>query len=652
MCGIAGIWNLNRNQIGEETAANFLNSMKDRGPDGAGLTFLEENSLFLGHRRLSILELSDLGKQPMRFAEHLYITFNGEIYNFIEIRQQLIAKKYSFKTDSDTEVLLAAYHAWGKEMLSRLNGMFVFCIYNAHDKKMLLARDRFGVKPLHYTFNGGCFAFASETFAFRYLDGFKRVVNAQHLAISIDNPEHLEGTGHTIYHDVFQLLPGHLIELDINTKRVNQQQWWATSMNLVDVPKTYEGQVERFKELFNDACRIRLRSDVPVASALSGGLDSSAIYCTINELLSKGQVDRLGQKVQKAFVAWYPNTPNDERAFAEEVLKFTNTEAVFIETAYSDLVNELTKTTVRFDAISGTPIMCATDVYKAMAANGYKVSMDGHGADEMLYGYKQMVMDAYETAVRNGDKQSQMDLLDIYTGLFFDDKKAYASSYLSNYGNNFRSSFLKSRIKKILTPFTGKSLVRNEYEAWKTKQLTSPWLMNRIYDLMPSLSLKHYAGHLDGDAEAHTYNMFHYTSLPANLRDFDRASMQSSIEIRSPFMDYRLVSFVFSLPLKSKLGGGYTKRILRDALVNQMPESIRTRKLKIGLSAPLVHWFNGSLKEYLADTVNSGSFQSQSYWNGKELATYVNNMSKEGWSDFMDCAAIWKYINAHMILSK
>ena len=650
MCGIAGIFNLNKKPINQEEALPFLNALSDRGPDGYGASFLEEGSIFLGHRRLSILELSDLGKQPMKFNEHLHITFNGEIYNFIELRKELEVKGYVFKTQSDTEVLLAAYHAWGLNMLQKLNGMFVFALYDEKTKKLLLARDRFGVKPLHYLFDGKRLAFASETFAFRFLNGFKREFNSAHLSIAIHDPEFLEGTGHTIFKNLYQLLPGHYMEVGVDSRAIEQKRWWVTANNLVQVPQTYEDQVEQFKEIFTDACRIRLRSDVPVASALSGGLDSSSIYCIIHKLLNEQTLTRTHASKQKAFIAWYPGTPNDERQYAEEVLKYTQGDGVYLETDHSDLVNELTRTTYRFDAIGGTPVMCASDVYKFMYQSGYKVSMDGHGADEMLYGYKQMIMDAYQTAIINGDKSGEKESFNTYCGLFFDNEKEYAKNYLLNYGNMYRSSGLKGAVKKLIG-FQSGSKAGNLYQNFNGKELGDAWLLDRKANLLPTLSQDHYKGFVDGDASQRTYNMFHYTSLPANLRDFDRASMQYSVEIRSPFMDWRLVSYVFSLPVSSKIGDGFTKRILRDAMRGQMPESIRTRKLKIGLSAPLPSWFNGTLKPFIRDLVNSSEFQSQPYWNGKEIAALVRERESTGWNDFFECSRVWKYINAYLLMT-
>lgn len=653
MCGIAGIWKFNGGAVDIEQLTAFTDSMKDRGPDGSGYSLFNENRLGLGHRRLSIIDLTECGKQPMSYGDGRYwITYNGEIYNFLEIKRNLKQKGYVFTSESDTEVILAAYDCWGKDCLKEFNGMFAFAIWDQKRECLFIARDRFGVKPLHYHFSKGWFAFASETYAFGFLQGFNKRVDDRLLAISVDDPQYLEGSGYTIFENIRQLLPGHYMEVFNNAKEIEQKRWWDTRKNLVKYPSGYEKQVEEFGRLLGEACRLRLRSDVPVASALSGGLDSSAIYCIINELLRKGSDERVPAEAQQAFVAYYPGTPNDEKKFAEEVVRFTGGRAEYVETDFKNLVNELISTTVRFDAVGGTPIMCATDVYKAMNRKGYKVSLDGHGADEMLYGYKQMVMDAYQDAVMSGDKLMEEDIIDTYTGLFFPGQWEWAKIYLSKYGDQIRPRGAKKYARMLLPGVVKRRETYNIFDKSRGETLKDKWLDQNVYKGLSPLSKEHYQGNINGNSEQKAYNLFHYTSLPVNFRDFDRASMQSSVEIRCPFVDWNLVSFVFSLPTGSKVGNGFTKRILRDALKGRVPESIRTRKLKIGFSAPLPSWFSGELKEYIADEVNSSEFLQNPVWDGASINKLVTERQKSGWTDFNECSRVWRFLNAHIILNK
>jgi asparagine synthase (glutamine-hydrolysing) len=652
MCGIAGIWNLDGRPVNYSELRKFTDSLIDRGPDGSGYKILDGDSLGLGHRRLSILDLSDAACQPMSYSDGRYwITYNGEIYNFIEIAKELKSKGYVFSSDSDTEVILAAFQCWGKPFLHKLNGMFAFAIWDSAEKKLLLARDRFGVKPLHYRFENRRFTFASETFAFKFLEGTPRQIDESKMAIAVSNPDYLEGSGHTIFQGLYQLLPGHYMELSPTSASAVQRKWWETLDHLPAVPKDYSTQVERFIELFEDACRIRLRSDVQVASALSGGMDSSAIFCIVsNYLKSEINNQRIANKLLHAFIAYFPDTPNDEKRFAEQVIGYTCGNATYVEPDYTNLISELQNTTHRFDAIAGTPIMCATDVYKAMYKDGIRVSMDGHGADEMLYGYKQMVFNAYQTATLKSDRTYANDLLQTYTDLFFDDQKTEAAKALDGYGKSIAPKWTKKVAMKIVPKLVEKRNSINFYDALCGQSLRHGWLdINGNMHLDP-LSASHFRNFRTGNAERDTYNLFHYTSLPVNLRDFDRASMQNSIEIRSPFMDWRLVTYVFGLPLKSKVGSGFTKKILRDAMKGKMPESIRTRKLKIGLSAPLQSWFNGPLQEYLLDITGSAGFRSTGIWRGNEIHKFVHDKSGSGWASFDECSPVWKYVNAYIVL--
>ncbi|MCW3078456.1 MAG: hypothetical protein JWO32_3065, partial [Bacteroidetes bacterium] len=283
MCGIAGIYYLNQQAVNTEDLTRFTDSMKHRGPDGSGYELYANNSLGLGHRRLSILDVSEAGKQPMHYLGRYAITYNGEVFNFVEIKNELTTKGYQFSTQTDTEVILAAYHEYGTDCLLKFNGMWAFAIWDKKEQTLFLARDRYGVKPLHYVYlPGKLFAFASETIAFKHLEGFTRSFDEQNLVTAIQSSSYIEASGKTIFKSIQQLLPGHQASISAN-KELNIKRWWNTADHLVTVESDYARQVEAFKELFFNACKIRMRSDVTIASALSGGLDSSSVYCTLQQ---------------------------------------------------------------------------------------------------------------------------------------------------------------------------------------------------------------------------------------------------------------------------------------------------------------------------------------------------------------------------------
>jgi asparagine synthase (glutamine-hydrolysing) len=655
MCGIAGIWRF-KEKVQIDEIRSFTDSMLHRGPDGAGYEVCEKDNLALGHRRLSILDLSDSGKQPMYGLDNRFcITYNGEVYNFIEIKKELESCGFSFKTETDTEIILAAFYKWGNACFKKFNGMWAMAIWDDHEKTLLLCRDRFGVKPLHYTFEyDKHFAFASETLAFRYLNGHKQQLNADRFVNAIQDMATVEAMGYTIYEKVFQLLPGHLLKITKNTTQIKQERWWHTYDNLVPVPDTYNQQVEQFNDLFQNACKIRMRSDVPLASALSGGVDSSSVYCMLHHLMSaQGSHERAANNWQKAFVGIFPNTTVDEKKYADEVINYIGVPPVYVPPDYTNLADDIVRYTKQMDAITNTPITVVSDIYKAMHKSGIVVSMDGHGADELMFGYVNSIKEVYYQAEIDKDKEFADDILTTYLETLFQDVRVKEKEALVK-----RGELIVSFEKRLLAQSPAKKMLKRSLAALKAKPVlfnnafySSDWFPNLKQPLLKSLSDKPYnfSGMRRDDLELALD--FHLTDIPYNLRDFDRGAMFNSVEIRMPFMDYRLVSFLFSLPTKSKIGHGYTKRILRDAMKGKMPESIRTRKLKIGLGAPIDVWFNHELKELLCDSVNSEKFKSAPYWNSSDITSFVNSKIKnKSMFSYEESAHLWNVLNGYLLL--
>lgn len=655
MCGIAGIWRFN-SALNKDELRDFTDSIQHRGPDGAGYELFEKDNIGLGHRRLSILDLSEAGKQPMYGLDQRYcITYNGEVYNFIEIRKELELEGFVFKTATDTEVILAAFYKWGDNCFKKFNGMWAIAIWDAVEKSLLLCRDRFGVKPLYYTFTrGGQFAFASETVAFKKLTNHKRNFDTQNFVYAMQDMATVEAMGYSIYESVFQLLPGHFIKLNSNTKEIHQQRWWHTYQNLVKVPVKYDEQVEYFYELFKDACKIRMRSDVPIASALSGGVDSSSVYCMLHHLMSQqGDKERINENWQKAFVGIFPNTLIDEKKYADEVINYIGVPGVYVAPDYKNLSSDIVKYTRQMDAITNTPITVVSDIYKAMHNNGVVVSMDGHGADELMFGYVNSIKEVYYQAVLDGDKAYADDILTTYLDTLFEENRAKEKesvikrgkiiadfeSKLKNQGTLIKSlKYFKAQFGSKLPLFNGSFQSSAWYKSSGPVRLNS--LSNKPYDFK---GMKRDELELALD--------FHLTDIPYNLRDFDRGAMFNGVEIRMPFMDYRLVSYLFSLPTTSKIGKGYTKSILRDAMKDKMPESIRTRKLKIGLGAPLDNWFNNELRPLLLDSIHSTTFKEAPYWNANEIVQFVDDKIKTGAGfDSREAHKLWNVLNGYLLM--
>lgn len=622
MCGIAGIYQFNQEKVYLQDLQMFTDSMVHRGPDGAGYELLADDKLGLGQRRLAILDLSESGHQPMYTPDQRYcITYNGEIFNFQDIKNELITLGFTFNSESDTEVILASFHQWGKDCLKRFNGMWAFAIWDNSEQELFLARDRFGIKPLYYLYEPEKrFVFASETRAFKYLNGFNRQIDNSLLDMNLKDPYALEGLGYTIFKNILQVLPGHYMVIKPKQK-VQQIRWWHIADHLVEVPKTIEEQTEKFYEIFRDACKIRLISDVPVATALSGGLDSTAVYSTVYDIMQKEALNRVNKESQSAFTAVFPGMPQDERMYAQIAADYTGGPITFLESENSGLAELVEKETELCDFINVSPISSISAVYKGMRANGIVVSLDGHGVDEMLYGYRDMVYSLYNNALWNENTETSENYRRVLMSMYHHDqqKDIIAKFDKQITEKKIRDSSLVNKIKKIL----------------RTAPVNSEYLTEQL----PSLSDKPYDFSGFPLDKRMVLNEFFQHTLPALLRNFDRAGMMNSVEIRMPFMDWRLVSYIFSLPTESKIGDGFTKRIVREAMKGRMEESLRTRTYKVGIGSPVEYWFNGKLKEWVLDTLKDNQLKNEA-----ELS-----LKKDGkWSTLI-VRNLWQSINAELI---
>ncbi len=389
MCGIAGIYEFAR-AVDPDELDRFTDSLAHRGPDGRG-SFIDGN-LGLGHRRLAIFDLSHAGRCPMRYiapdGKTLWITYNGEIYNFLELRSELAARGYRFATETDTEVILAAYHFWGKECLFKFNGMWAFAIWDPQKRELYLSRDRFGIKPVYYARTAGRFLFASELKSFLFLDAFGPELNPEAVTSTLRYPTKFEGmTAETLLKNIAKLPGGH--ELTVSASgQIIESRWWDSASHRVAVDDSYEHQVETFKELFFDSVRLRLRSDVRIGTSLSGGLDSSAVVCAMHSILkTPSQDQRLQNDCQTAFIASFPGTLQDETPFAAAVAAATGITPYYWQPSTKISEEELVRSVYYGDDVVGTalvPMMC---VYEQMRRMGVFVTLDGHGGDELLAGY-------------------------------------------------------------------------------------------------------------------------------------------------------------------------------------------------------------------------------------------------------------------------
>lgn len=624
MCGIAVLITLNGSPQPLKSISSMLDAIRHRGPNDEGIVFFRHqtyegipyatnetiNDVFgsllpyapnekfdgavppdsimaFGHRRLSIVDISSKGHQPMCYANKRYwITFNGEIYNYQEIRQDLELLGHQFLSNTDTEVILAAYAQWGKECLHRFNGMWAFVIYDRQTEKIFVSRDRFGVKPLYYWFSEKNFlAFASEIKEFTVLPCWKATMNGarvyDYLVYNL-----MDHTSETLFRGVYQIRGGEAFEICINdiTDRLPIYRWYTLC------PKKFDSNFEQashdFRELLKNSVKLRLLADVQVGSCLSGGLDSSSIVCLANDILKDGKKE----EVQKTFSACSDVKRFDEREFVDEVTSTRNIEAYYTYPSVDNVLEVLDAIIWHQDEpIGSTSVYAQWLVFQLAADHEVKVMLDGQGADELLCGYHDFFGFRYADLFRAGRWKALI-------------KELKAAKELHGYTE---VSSLKS-MRTSLLPESWKKIAKKVFTQ-ETLQLS--WLNT------DKLGLNSGQGKLNIPLSRSVNELSHvkmiYTGLPLLLHWEDRDSMAHSVESRVPFLDYRLVEFIISLPEDFKICDGYTKRILREGMRGILPEKIRMRIDKIGFATPEEDWIRVQKPDLFRKMLKESVKQSQ-----------------------------------------
>ena len=554
-----------------------------RGPDGEGY-YVDRNIAF-GHRRLAIIDLSKAGHQPMRYVgkngEYI-ITYNGEVYNYIELRQELREFGYEFKSNTDTEVILASYDKWGVECLNRFNGMWAFVIYDKSKNILFGARDRFGVKPFYYINNEKFFAFASEIKALLPVLQ-RRVLNenavVEYLMFGMEREAVEEG----FFKGVFELLPSHAFTLDLYTYHVNK--WKYFNLELSDCYEKFDNnKLEKYavnlRRLIFRAIEIRLRSDVTIGSCLSGGLDSSTIVCVISDILKKREIKTVGKR-QKVFTAVYKETEIDESRWAKMVVDKTKAEWHKVYPNDADLMEDLTDLVYTQEIPFGsTSIYAQYRVMKLAREMGVKVLLDGQGGDELFTGYTPYYATFFRELLAN-----------------FDMKALYRELRgLSNSPVSFPILVKELMLKHCLSEIVPKKIIYFLVSRF-SKRIKC---MSR--DLKPLIkeSIYSYIDSLPKTLNEHLYKLLISDSLRRLLRYEDRNSMRFGIEARVPFADdIDLIKYAFKIPSVYKIHSGWSKYILRVSMNGILPHNILNRRDKIGFATPERVWFSKKRKDIL-----------------------------------------------------
>jgi len=655
MCGIFGIWQLDARPVDLPAVQRAVTSLRHRGPDDEGYLlvntqtgrvvecggkdtderlglpgidefFGEAFDLVLGHRRLAILDLSPAGHQPMATSDStVWIVYNGEVYNYLELRSELNSYGHKFHTDSDTEVILAAYQQWGPACLTRFNGMWSFVLYDARRRSLLCTRDRFGIKPLHYVLQNGTFVFASEIKALLRLGASERSPDCaaifDYLVWGLVNHSQ-----HTFFEGVDSLPPGRYLLLQDGQLELHRFWDLERATEEYDV-RGWEAQqiAGQFRELLTDAVRLNLRSDVPVGTCLSGGVDSSSIVC-LGNLLMFGE-ERLPAHIvgdrQKTFTACFDDPRIDERRYVEVVVKATGAEAHSTFPRPEHLFEIMPRLMWhQEEPFASTSIYAQWHVMELANQHGVTVLLDGQGADEMMAGYPGAWSVYLGALLRSGRWRTLLREAQQYQGTELGERGQLAGL------RRAVLSALPAQLKNCLKVVRG--------DRWPT------WLNLEFVQAHSKRSgLPHQA---NGSLRTFLLNQMAY-HLPALLRYEDHNSMAFSLEARVPFLDYRLVSFVFALQDHQRIFRGVSKAVLRRAMEGIVPETILNRRDKIGFATPEEAWLRGPLWPQVKEILFSDGFRSLPFFTHAK----VHDLLRAYQQGHLEISGIlWRWVNLGM----
>jgi len=649
MCGIAGIYSSTK-KVENTWIKKMTSARTHRGPDDEGFlavtketnecyhltgsdskvsgpkiySFNKAAKLFLGHRRLSILDPTPLGHQPMSNRDgSIWIIHNGEIYNYQELREVLKNIGYQFRSNTDTEVLLTAYEELGEKCLSKLNGMWSFVIYDTKKNILFGARDRFGVKPLYYYIDQNYFAFASEIKALIKLPFIKKEINpkAVFCYLVLNKNDHEE---EGFFKNIFEFQPSFAFYYCFSTNTI--KKWRYYSLDYIDEwetfnAKRFENYADRTRQLVSNAISLRIRSDVPVGSCLSGGLDSSTIVCFINDILKKENIKQIGEK-QKVFTASYDGNSIDESKWAKIVVDNTKTAWNRTFPRSHEFIEDLEDFVYIQDIpFGGTSVYAQYRVMKLARENGIKVLLDGQGGDELFTGYQTY-----------------------YKVFFIEMLKALAMKDIMRELGNLKNSPIKIdalflSVSKLLTSLLAPNMHRLRAFLLRMRRAENNYLNTDFWN--ENSKRLQMAKSQPITCLNEMLNLYiSGPKLKSLLRYEDRNSMRFSIEARTPFADdIELIEYVSKIPSVYKIHCGWSKYLMRAVTKGILHEEIRLRKDKIGFATPEYNWLNENKEVFRSYITNDlGEFfkvdKIRRDWN-----ILTKRQSKS------DITSLWKFIN-------
>lgn len=579
MCGIAGILLTPGKNIAPFHLQKMTDALAHRGPDGEGHWVSTNGNVHLGHRRLSIIDLSDKASQPMPYGNRYQIIHNGEIYNYEEIRTYLQQKGYSFNSKSDTEVIVAAYDYWKEKCLQKFDGMFAFAIWDNQTQQLFAARDRFGEKPFYYYEDEEHFIFASEMKAL-WAIGIEKNIDKKMMLnyLTLGHVQNCVDKEQTFFESIYSLPPAHYLKYNSAEHSLKVTPYWRINKETeIEISET--DAIEKFTELFNISIKRRLRTDVPIGSCLSGGLDSSSIVALVNQQQKNSGKSNAFQ----SFSAVFPGFENDEASHIKQATDFLKIKNSQVEPNIDDLINQFEKICFhQEEPFQSASIFAQYKLYELAIDNDVKVLLDGQGADETLAGYPRYIhWFLQETLSRHR------------LGATSHEKKAFVKNkqpFNWNYKNIF-AAFLPShaaiRLEKL------------EY----SKTISQPDIHP---DFLHQVNGRAWEG-IHKPIITKLNDILHFNSFEMGLEELlrfgDRNSMAHGLEVRLPFLNHELVEFIFSLPSNLKMHNGWPKYILRKVMDKSLPNEIVWRQDKVGFEPPQKNWMTDpALQEYIKES--------------------------------------------------
>jgi asparagine synthase (glutamine-hydrolysing) len=625
MCGINGIVSKSSNNNIMAHLQSMNNQIIHRGPNDTGVFVNSTNTIALGMQRLSIIDLNG-GKQPMQSTDgNITIVFNGEIYNFLELRKKLISEGVKdFKTDSDTEIILRGYEKFGIDFIEQLNGMFAIAIYDERNNKLFLIRDRVGEKPLYYWMVDGQFVFCSELKSlleyFRLSNLRKPIISNTGLNLFFSLT--FIPAPHTIYEEVYKLQPGHILIMDLVEFSVEQIKYWNVQLfDKKDLNLDYSLAQKQLQNLLYDAVEKRMISDVPYGAFLSGGVDSSIITAIMADINN-------GERI-KTFSIVSDNKYFDESARSSAVAKYCNTEHYPIKLDLKDIENDLNRVILSYDEPFADSSALPTYFVSKITKNYVTVALTGDGGDEVFGGYNRYLMSHYSAQYKKVipnilHNNVIKPLINVFNdksdkrGKLFKLKKFILSLDNSQYNeltNIMKLGFLDDERIELLNEAVLSNLGSSFFNE-KFKGLENTTVLQKVRMLDKDICL-------EGDM----------------LVKVDRASMLNSLECRPPLLDHRLIEFSFTLPDNFLISGNKTKRILKESFEHLLPANL-FKLPKSGFGIPIGDWLRGSLKHELLSYIDRQFIEEQGLFN----YSYINTLCKNHLSGISDNTfRVWTY---------